>query len=32
MFPTSYRSGLNIATFLDIGVFLLAGVLVLDQR
>jgi hypothetical protein len=32
MFPTCYRSGLNIATFLDISVFLLAGVLVLDQR
>ena len=32
MFPTSYRSGLNIATFLDISVFLLAGVLVLDRR
>lgn len=32
MFPTAYRSGLNIATFLDVSVFLLAGVLVLDQR
>lgn len=32
MWPTCYRSGLNIATFLDISVFLLAGVLTLDKR